>query len=39
MQIGVVNVAQNMQGVQIGLVNIIRNNGMLPASPLINIGF
>ena len=39
MQIGVVNLAQNMQGVQIGLVNIIKDNGAFPASPLVNMGF
>lgn len=39
-QIGIVNYAQTMTyGVQIGILNIIANNGWLPVLPLVNGGF
>ncbi len=39
MQIGVVNVADSLGGFQLGLVNVIRENGVFPASPILNMGF
>ena len=39
-QVGIVNYAQTMTcGVQIGILNIIANNGWLPVLPIINGGF
>ena len=39
-QVGLVNYAQSMDGgVQIGVVNIIARNGLLPVLPIVNIGF
>lgn len=39
LQIALVNYAQRLHGVQLGLVNIIREGGVLPVMPLVNWSF
>ena len=39
LQFGVVNYAVNLHGIQIGLLNIIKNGGMLPWFPFFNFSF
>ena len=39
LQLGVVNYAVQLHGIQIGLINIIKNGGMLPVFPIFNFSF
>jgi hypothetical protein len=39
MQIGVVNRAEELRGVQLGLLNIAKRGGFLPVFPIVNAGF
>ena len=39
LQVGVVNYAQSMRGLQIGLVNIIKQGGQFPVFPIVNWSF
>ena len=39
LQFGLVNHAVTMEGVQIGLINIIQQGGMLPVFPFFNFSF
>ena len=39
LQLGVVNYAVQLHGIQIGLLNIIKNGGMLPWFPIFNFSF
>ena len=38
LQLALVNYAQHLSGVQIGLVNIIKEGGMFPVFPIVNWG-
>jgi hypothetical protein len=39
LMLGFVNVAQKMHGLQIGLVNIIKEGGQFPVFPIVNWSF
>lgn len=39
LQLGLVNYAVQLHGIQIGLINIIKNGGMLPIFPIFNFSF